>query len=183
MSTLNGSIWSRCSIAPTYPSRSHFLCTLNEGRRGQVRINVAAHQEKEKNEKTGKREAGEDRKQSNNFKEAACCSSGVVQRAARRTNGLCEGSSRNNWDLGEGQRPFWPNRNEVEGRTTTLRRLLIGAIEACQQTIQFLSNTSYILANQSNDKIRIWPEFTDSWIPPSSMQFYCKILYRFGRNK
>ena len=40
-------------------------------------MNVAAHQEKEKNEetKTGKRK----RKQANDFEEAVCCPSAVVQ--------------------------------------------------------------------------------------------------------
>ena len=41
-------------------------------------MNVAAHQEKEKNEKTGKRKAGEERRQAD-FKEAACYPSVVVQ--------------------------------------------------------------------------------------------------------
>ena len=68
-------------------------------------MNVAAHQEKEKNEKTGKREAGEERRQAN-FKEAACYPSAVVQGAARRKNGLCEGSARGNWDYREGKQPF-----------------------------------------------------------------------------
>ena len=49
-------------------------------------MNVTAHQEKEKNEKTkkGKRKAGETRrrKQGTNFKEAVCCPSAVVQGAA-----------------------------------------------------------------------------------------------------
>ena len=39
-------------------------------------MNVAAHQEKEKNEKTGKRKKGEERKQAD-FKEAACYPSTV----------------------------------------------------------------------------------------------------------
>ena len=68
-------------------------------------MNVAAHQEKEKNEKTGKRKAGEERKQAD-FKEAAWYLSAVVQAAARQKNGLCEGSARGNWDLREGQQPF-----------------------------------------------------------------------------
>ena len=46
-------------------------------------MNVAAHQEKEKNEKTGKRKEGEEKKQVD-FKEAACYPSAVVQRAARQ---------------------------------------------------------------------------------------------------
>ena len=53
-------------------------------------MNVAAHQEKEKNEKTRKRKAGEERRQTD-FKETACYPSAVVQGAARRKNALCEG--------------------------------------------------------------------------------------------
>ena len=68
-------------------------------------MNVADHQEKEKNEKTGKRKAGEERRQ-DDFKEAACYLSAVVQGAARRKNGLCERSARDNWDPREGQQPF-----------------------------------------------------------------------------
>ena len=68
-------------------------------------MNVATHQEKEKNEKTVKRNAGVKRRQAN-FKEAACYPSAVVQRAARRKDGLCEGSVRGNWDPREGQQPF-----------------------------------------------------------------------------
>ena len=60
-------------------------------------MNVAAYQEKEKNEKTGKRKTGEERRQAD-FKETACYPSAVVQRAARRKNGLCEGSALGNWD-------------------------------------------------------------------------------------
>ena len=41
-------------------------------------MNVAAHQEKEKNKKTGKRKAGVERRQAN-FKKAACHPSAVVQ--------------------------------------------------------------------------------------------------------
>ena len=61
-------------------------------------MNFAANQEKEKNEKTGKRETGEARKQSTDLKEAACCPSAVVQKAARQKNSLCEGSARGKWD-------------------------------------------------------------------------------------
>ena len=68
-------------------------------------MNVAAHQEKEKNEKTGKRKEGVEKRQTN-FKEAACYPSAVVQGAAWRKNGLCEGSARGNWDPRDGQQPF-----------------------------------------------------------------------------
>ena len=50
-------------------------------------MNVAAHQKKEKNEKTGKREAGEERRQAD-FKEAACYLSAVVHGAALK-NMVC----------------------------------------------------------------------------------------------
>ena len=68
-------------------------------------MNVAADHEKEKNEKTVKRKAGEERRQAD-FKEAGCYPSAVVQGAARQKNGLCEGSARGNWDPQEGQQPF-----------------------------------------------------------------------------
>ena len=68
-------------------------------------MNVAGHQGKEKNEKMGKRKAGEERKQPD-IKEAACYPSAVVQRIAPQKNGLCEGSARGNWDPREGQQPF-----------------------------------------------------------------------------
>ena len=68
-------------------------------------MNVAADQEKEKNEKTGKRNAGEERRQAD-FKEATCYPSAVVQAAARRKHGLCEGSAQNNWDPRKDQMLF-----------------------------------------------------------------------------
>ena len=68
-------------------------------------MNAAAHKEKEKNEKTGKRKAGEERRQAN-FKEATCYPSAVVQGTARRKNGLYEGSAWGNWDPRKGQQPF-----------------------------------------------------------------------------
>ena len=38
-----------------------------------------------------------------------------------------KGSAQGTWDLREGQQPFRPNPNGAGDRTTTLRRLLIGA--------------------------------------------------------
>ena len=68
-------------------------------------MNVATHQEKEKNEKTVKRKAGVKRRQAN-FKGAVCYPFVVVQGTAWRKNGLCEGSAQGNWDPQEGQQPF-----------------------------------------------------------------------------
>ena len=84
MSTLDGPISSRCSIAlapPGYISSAHKA----EKDRAKVWINVTTHQEKEKNKKTktGKRRAGEKgkRKQAADFTEAVCCPSAIVQGA------------------------------------------------------------------------------------------------------
>ena len=64
MSTLDGPIRSRCSIALTCPP-DHFS-SAHRARKDEARVgmNVTAHQQKEKNEetKTGKRRAGEERK-------------------------------------------------------------------------------------------------------------------------
>ena len=74
-------------------------------------MNVADHQEKEKNERTGKREAGEERKQANDFKKDVCCPFAVVQGqhgkkmvCKRRVLGVTE-------NLREDQRPFRSNPN------------------------------------------------------------------------
>ena len=68
-------------------------------------MNVAAYQEKEKNEKMGKRKAGVERRQAN-FTEAACYPSVIFQEAARRKNGLYEGSVWGNLDPRENQQQF-----------------------------------------------------------------------------
>ena len=89
----------------------------------------------------------QERRQATDFKEAACCPSAVVQRAALRKNGLCEGSARGNWDPREGQQPFPLNPNEVVDRTTTLRRLLIGATSSWFLffTLSYLAGTLFPL--------------------------------------
>ena len=78
----------------------------------------------------GKRKAGEERKQAD-FNEDACCPSAVVQGAAQRKNSLCEGSGWGNCDPRKDRQPFRLNPNGVGDRTTTLRRILIGAVQFC----------------------------------------------------
>ena len=92
-------------------------------------MNVAAHQDKEKNEKTGTRKEGVERRQTN-FKEAACYPTAVVQGAAwqqmvcvRGVPGVTGPSGRPTAILTQPKR--------VGNRTTTLRRLLIGAVQFC----------------------------------------------------
>ena len=121
MGTLDGPIWSRCSIALTCPARSHFQRTQSKERWDQGwDERYRSRREMNKETKTGKR------KQATNFKEAVCCSSAVLQGAEQRKNkGECPGY---NWDPREVQQPFRPNSNGVGDRITTLRRMLIGAI-------------------------------------------------------
>ena len=59
-----------------------------------VRMNVAAHQDKEKNERTGKRKAGDEEDRRPILKRLRAALIAVVQGAARLKNGLCEGNAR-----------------------------------------------------------------------------------------
>ena len=72
-------------------------------------MNIAAHQEKEKNEKTGKRKAGEERRQAD-FKEAACYPSAVVQGTARRKMVCVRGVPRVTGTLGMANSHFNPTQ-------------------------------------------------------------------------
>ena len=82
---------------------------------------------------SGEGEEGQEkgRRRQADFKETACYPSAVVQGATRRKNGLCEGSAQGSWDPWKGQQPFQPNPNGVGDRTTTMRQLLIGAVQFC----------------------------------------------------
>ena len=53
-----------------------------------------------------RRWARERQEKTGQFIEAASYPSAVVQGAARRKNGLCEGSALGNWDPREDQQPF-----------------------------------------------------------------------------
>ena len=91
-------------------------------------MNVTDHQQKGKNAATkkGKRIAGEDRKK----KQAADLKklyAALLRSFRGQQSEKMKGSARGNWDPREGYQPFRPNPNEVGDRTTTLRRLLIGA--------------------------------------------------------
>ena len=109
-------------------------------------MNVAAHQE-EKNEetKTGKREAGKERRQTTDFK-AACCLAAVVQ-GQHGKKMVCV---RGNWYPWKGQQPFRPKLNGVGDRTTTLRRLLIGADASTLPLLLDKKQLNRLLFNMSN---------------------------------
>ena len=84
------------------PRQVTFPAHTEQEKTGQgLGLNVAAHQ-KEKNQKTAKRKAGEERRQAD-FKKAACYPSAVVQGAARQKM-VCV----SNWDLREGHSHFGP---------------------------------------------------------------------------
>ena len=87
---------------------------------------VSAYQEKKENEKTGKREAGEEeRKQSTDHRKAACCPSAVFQTVAQQKNGLYERECPGY--LGSSERPtnILIQSKRIGDCTTPLRQLLI----------------------------------------------------------
>ena len=86
-------------------------------------MNVTAHQEKKKNEKTktGKRKAEERQP----ILKMLC--GALLQSFRGQHSEKMMGSARGNWDPREGQQPIRPNPTGVGDHTTTLRRLLIGA--------------------------------------------------------
>ena len=91
-------------------------------------MNVTAYQEKEKNEETkmGKRREGEKRKKNRRPILRKLCAA-LLRPFREQHNEKMKGSARGNWDPRKVQQPFRPNPNGVGDRTTTLRRLLIGA--------------------------------------------------------
>ena len=86
MSTLDGPIWSRHSIALICPARSHFQRTQSKGGQGWDERYHPSREEDNEEMKKGKRGAGEKkkkkRKQATDFEEAVCCPSAVIQGAA-----------------------------------------------------------------------------------------------------
>ena len=91
-------------------------------------MNVSAHQEKEKNEKKGKRKAVEERIQATDLKEAACCPFAVVQGAVRQKK-LARGEFPEY--LGPSKRPttISTESKRVGNCSTTMMWLLIGAVQ------------------------------------------------------
>ena len=71
-------------------------------------MNISAHQEQNKNKETknGKREAGEGRRQETVFKKAVCCPLSVVQ-GQHAKKWLCKGNAGGNWDPWKGQPVFF----------------------------------------------------------------------------
>ena len=92
-------------------------------------MNVTAHQEKKKNEETkkGKRRAGEKKRENRRPILKKLCAA-LLRSFRGQHNEKTKGSARGDWDLRKGRQRFQPNPNGVGDRTTTLRRLLIGAV-------------------------------------------------------
>ena len=90
-------------------------------------MNVTAHQEKEKNEETKIREGQEKRENRQLILKKLCAA--LLQSFSGQHGEKMKGSARGNWDPRKGQQPFQPNPNGARNRTTTLRRLLIGAVD------------------------------------------------------
>ena len=91
-------------------------------------MNVTAHQEKE-NEETKKGKRGQEKRKRENRRPILRKLCAALVRSFREQHSeKIKGRARGNWDPREVQQPFRPNPNGVRDRTTTLRRLLIGAI-------------------------------------------------------
>ena len=73
------------------------------------------------------REGQEKRKSENRWPILKKLCAAVLRSFRGQHSEKIKGSARGNWDPREGQQPFRPNPSGVEDRTTTLRRLLIGA--------------------------------------------------------
>ena len=91
-------------------------------------MNLTAHQEKEENEETkkGKRGAGEKKRENKQPILKKLCAA-LLRSFRGQHSKKMKGSARGNWDRREGQQPFRPIPNGAGDRTTTLRRMLIGA--------------------------------------------------------
>ena len=76
-------------------------------------MNVAAHQEKEKDEKTGKRKTGVERTQAN-FKEAACYPFAAVQGLHGEKMVCVRGVPGVNGTLGKANSHFHPTQTRLE---------------------------------------------------------------------
>ena len=63
-----------------------------------------------------------------------------------------KGSARGNWNPREGQQPFRPNPNGAGDRTTTLRRLLIGADMSA-----FVRSNFFKTAGRTSNKLACTP--------------------------
>ena len=92
-------------------------------------MNVVAHQEKEKNEKTGKRKAGEERRQAD-FKETACYPSVVVQGAARQKMVSLRGVPGVTGTLGKANSHFNPNQTGLG-----LHHHVVAAVDWCSSIL------------------------------------------------
>ena len=99
-------------------------------------MNVTAYQEKEKNEETKRAREGQEKRKRENKQPILKNRCAALLRSFRgQHNEKMKGSSRGNCDPREGQQPFRPNPNGAGDRTTTLRRLLIGAVRILLDSI------------------------------------------------
>ena len=120
MSTLDGPIWSKHSIALTCSARSHFQCTQSKEKWSWD------WDERYRSSREGGDEEGQEKRKRENKRPILKKLYAVLLRSFRGQHSeKVKGSARGNWDSREGQQPFRPNPNW--DRTTTLRRLLIGA--------------------------------------------------------
>ena len=108
MNTLNGPIWSRCSIALTYPARSHFQRTLNRERwvQGWDERNCSSRQEEEWGEEDGQEKDRRREKTGDRFKKCCVLPFGGRSGCSTAKKWLVRGECPGNWKPREGKQPF-----------------------------------------------------------------------------
>ena len=99
-------------------------------------MNVTAHQEKNERRLRKSQEKRDDKRP---ILKRLCAALLQSLRGQYAKKLVCVGgNARGNWNPREGQQPFRPNPNGVADRTTTLKRLLIGAVQFCSLYILYM---------------------------------------------
>ena len=120
-------------------------------------MNVAAHQEKEKNKRTSKRKAGEERRHAD-FKEAVCYPSAIVHGAARKKMVCVRGVTGVIGTRGKANSHFNPTQTGLGAALPRLRRLLIGAVDFARfRCIYYIYDRNFALhCPKRSESIRVF---------------------------
>ena len=173
VSTLDGPIWSRCSIALTCPARSHFQRTLSKERWGQGLDERyrSSTEGVEWGDEDGQEKGRRKEKTGDRFLRKLCAA--LLRSFRGKHSEKMKGGARGNWDPWKGQQSFRPNLNGVGDRTTTLTRLLIGAVfpdfvypdsESKSPIIEFKPRAPHTL-----------PERPARWLPTLVNTVFCRV--------
>ena len=127
MSNLDGPIWTRCSIALTWPARSDFQRTRSRERWDQVwdKRYHSSREEVETIERIRKRKRAREEQKKRKRENRRPILRKLCAALLRSEITKNEERGRDNWDPRKVQQLFRPHPNGVGDCITTLRRLLI----------------------------------------------------------